>query len=219
MGKMIIFDCDGTLVDSEIIAAQVFSKEWTALGVEMSEQFFLTHFVGTGVDAEIVKEMNSRLPAGAQKIVEEKFLEQISQRLNPVRGIPEVLAKIPCAICVASNSDSSYLKKALATAKLDQFFGKKVYSAHDIGKFKPLPDLFLHAARESGVPPDQCLVIEDSVAGISAAKNAGMRVAVFLAGLHLNPAGRERLFSAKADHYCETPEDLSRTIQNHLDRG
>lgn len=216
MEKMILFDCDGTLIDSEMIAAQVFAREWQTFGIEIDEQFFLTHFVGTGVDAEIVKQTKARLPDHVHEIVEKKFLEELLHRVTAVRGIPEVLSRIQSPMCVASNSDLPYLKMVLEATGLDKFFGNKVYSAHDLGKFKPAPDLFLHAAQESRVEPVHCLVIEDSVAGIAAAKNAGMKVACFLAGLHINAAGRERLRAASADFYCESAEELSGIIQSHL---
>jgi HAD superfamily hydrolase (TIGR01509 family) len=214
MKKLIIFDCDGTLVDSEIIAAKVFPAVWATMGVTMTEDYFICNFVGTGSDAEIVKTTMAKLPPDAMEIGEKKFDEELSSNLKAVTGMIELLSEIPHAICVASNSSHKYVVKALETTELKNFFGEKVYSSRDLAKPKPAPDVFLHAASTLGFLPEQCLVIEDSISGILAGKNAGMKVVGFMGGLHFNSVVKDRLLTAQADYYCSSVEDLRELILN-----
>jgi HAD superfamily hydrolase (TIGR01509 family) len=211
---MIIFDCDGTLVDSEIIAAEVFPSVWSSMGVKMTTDFFLRNFVGTGADAEIVKKTISSLPPNAMAIADKKFDEELALRLQPVRGIERVLHDLPCQACVASNSSLAYIQSALEKTALAGFFGNKVFSSRDLGRPKPAPDIFLRAATELGFAPSECVVVEDSVSGIRGAQNAGMLVIGFMGGLHCNQVVRERVISAKADYYCSSSEELSFVLRN-----
>lgn len=213
MSKLVIFDCDGTLVDSEIIAAEVFPSVWSAMGLEMTPDYFLCNFVGTGSDAEVVKKTMALLPPNAMELADKKFDEELARRLQAVRGMAEILKDMPFHACVASNSSLKYVKDALSKTLLSDFFDNRVYSSRDIGRPKPAPDVFLHAAKDLGFSPAQCVVVEDSVSGIKAAQNAGMPVIGFMGGLHCNSAVRERILSAKADYYCSSSEELSRTLQ------
>lgn len=214
MSKLIIFDCDGTLIDSEIIAAEVFPAVWSKMGIEMSQDYFLCNFVGTGHDAEIVKKTMALLPPNAMEVADKKFDEELELRLQPVRGIFQLLQDLPYQACVASNSSIHYIKKVLAKTLLAPFFDNRVYSSRNIGKPKPAPDIFLHASKELGFSPKQCVVVEDSVSGIKGAQNAGMLVIGFLGGLHCNSVVKEKLFSANADFYCSSAEELKDLFKN-----
>ncbi|MER8582539.1 HAD-IA family hydrolase [Mesorhizobium sp. M1423] len=214
MSKLVIFDCDGTLVDSEIIAAEVFPSVWSAMGLEMTTDYFLCHFVGTGSDAEVVKKTMALLPPDAMDIADRKFEEELALRLQAVRGIPQVVKGLSFQSCVASNSSLNYIKNALAKTLLAEFFEGRVYSSHDLGKPKPAPDIFLHAASELGFSPAQCVVVEDSLSGIKGAQNAGMSVIGFMGGLHCNSVVRERIISAEADYYCSSAEELSELLRS-----
>ena len=213
MSKLIIFDCDGTLVDSEIIAAEVFPSVWSTMGLKITSDYFLCNFVGTGSDAEIVKKAMALLPPNAMELAEIKFEEELALRLEAVRGMSEVLKNLPFQSCVASNSSLKYIKNALAKTLLAEFFGSRVYSARDLNKPKPAPDIFLHAAQKLGFLPEQCVVIEDSVSGIKGAQSAGMLVIGFMGGLHCNSVVKEKILSAKADYYCSSAEELSALLR------
>ncbi|HWU42325.1 MAG TPA: HAD family phosphatase [Bdellovibrio sp.] len=214
MSKLVIFDCDGTLVDTEIIAAEVYPAVWSTMGVEMTTDYFLCNFVGTGSDAEVVRKTMALLPPNAMELADEKFNEVIVGRLQAVHGMTKILRELPYQTCVASNSSLKYVKNVLAMTSLSDFFADRVYSSRDAGKPKPAPDVFLHAANKLGFSPRQCVVIEDSVSGIKAAQNAGMQVVGFMGGLHCNASVREKLFSAKADHYCSSTEELKNILQD-----
>lgn len=208
MNRLIIFDCDGTLIDSEIIAARVFPAVWSAMGLPMTSDFFICNFVGTGFNSDIVKQTMAKLPSNAVQIAEKQFEEEMAQCLAPVKGVREVLEGLTHPGCVASNSALPYIKKALAKTQLAHFFADRVYSSREFGNPKPAPDIFLHAAKEAGVRPSNCIVVEDSVSGILGAQRAGMTVIGFMAGQHFNPVVKDRLLSAKADVYCSTAEEL-----------
>jgi HAD superfamily hydrolase (TIGR01509 family) len=210
--KLVIFDCDGTLVDSEIIASRVFPAVWSEMGVSMSSDFFLCNFVGVGSDAPIIKETKLRLPPNAMEIADQKFDDELRKSLKPVRGMHELLSSLEHQTCVASNSSLGYVREALSITKLDTFFGERVYSAHQVKRPKPEPDLFLHAANELGYSPAQCLVIEDSVSGIIAAQRAGMTAIGFMGGLHFNTVVKNRLLEARADHYCSDISELRELV-------
>jgi HAD superfamily hydrolase (TIGR01509 family) len=212
MSKLVIFDCDGTLVDSEIIASEVFPSVWSAMGLEMTADYFLCNFVGTGSDAEVVKKTIASLPPDAMELADKKFNEELARRLQAVRGMSKVLKDLPFQACVASNSSLKYVKDALSKTSLAEFFGSRVYSSRDIGKPKPAPDIFLHAAKDLGFSPAHCVVVEDSFSGIKGAQNAGMSVIGFMGGLHCNSVVRERILSAKADYYCSSAEELNEVL-------
>ncbi len=110
MNKLVIFDCDGTLVDSEIIAAEVYPSVWSKLGLEMTKDYFLCNFVGTGSDAEVVKKTMALLPPNAMKLADNKFEAELSQRLQAVRGIANIFKELPFQVCVASNSSLKHVK-------------------------------------------------------------------------------------------------------------
>jgi HAD superfamily hydrolase (TIGR01509 family) len=183
--ELIIFDSDGVLVDSEIIAltalAQTASKEGAAIGVDEA----IRSFRGLKM-AECVREIERRLGRG----VRETFVADLRREtalafdaaLKPVEGIHAALAEITVPICVASNGPTSKLRHTLGLTKLLGHFEGRIFSAYEVGSWKPDPGLFLHAAQTLGVHPSRCVVVEDSLSGIHAAKAAGMRVLGFTGG-------------------------------------
>ncbi len=216
--KLIIFDFDGTLVDTEFIASRVFTQVWTSLGIPMTEDYFLTNFAGTGHDAQIVVDLKIKLkPEGLAKS-QSAFDLALQTDLKPVAGMELLLASLQnnFTYCVASNSETEYLHRVLKISGLQHFFADRIFSAHDVEKPKPAPDVFLLAARTLGFTPQNCIVIEDSAAGIAAGKNAEMKVIGFFAGLHCNAAVRAKVLAAAADHYCDSAAELKDTLLKEL---
>ncbi len=183
--ELIIFDSDGVLVDSEVIAltvlAQTASEEGVAIGVDEA----IRSFRGLKM-ADCVQEIERRLGRG----VRETFVADLRRatalafdaELKPVEGIHAALAEIAVPVCVASNGPMSKLKHTLGLTKLLGHFEGRIFSAYEVGSWKPDPGLFLHAAQTLGVHPSRCVVVEDSLSGIRAAKAAGMRVLGFTGG-------------------------------------
>lgn len=210
--KLIIFDCDGTLVDSEVIASEVFPAVWSSMGLQMTSDYFITNFVGTGSDADIVKKTMALLPPNAMEIADKKFDEELKARLQPVVGMKELLTDLKHEMCVASNSSLNYVNDALRFTGLHHHFENKVFSSRQLARPKPAPDIFLHAAKTMGYSPEDCLVIEDSRSGILAAKNANMKVIGFMGGRHFNQAIKDKLFEVGADYYCSDIKELRKLL-------
>jgi HAD superfamily hydrolase (TIGR01509 family) len=186
---LIIFDCDGVLVDSEMLSARVLINLLHEVGIGMSFEEFKVDFLGRGFSSA-----TARLKARTGKTVPEDFpqkyftqlLELFSTDLKPMPGVLDVLKDLTVAHCVASSSVPPRLDYALRKCGLESHFGQYVYSAVHVKNAKPAPDLFFHAARAFGVLPERCLVIEDSEMGVRAAHAAGMQVWHFAGGAHIH---------------------------------
>lgn len=190
--KLLIFDCDGTLVDSEVIANEVFLAEVRKLGVQMTEEEAWEHFPGTSlaICMNYVEEKYG-ITFDEDFIIEYRQIQVkvFAEKLQPIPGVIESLNQISGTMCVASNGPPDIVSANLKTTGLDHFFNDDIFSAYDINKWKPLPDLFLHAAQTMGYKPKQCIVIEDSEAGILGALNAGMKVLAYQGDhMHYKPA-------------------------------
>lgn len=186
--ELVIFDSDGVLVDSEVIALTVFANIAAEEGMAISVEEAVRLFRGVKM-ADCVHEIERRLGRG----VRETFVADVRQatalafdaELKPVEGIHEALAEIKVPVCVASNGPMSKLTHALGLTRLLGHFEGRIFSAYEVGSWKPDPGLFLHAAQTMGVHPSRCAVVEDSISGARAAKAAGMKVLGF-AGGHLD---------------------------------
>lgn len=177
--SLIIFDCDGVLVDSEVIFNQVLSEDLTARGLNLSLKQTMALFVGGSMESveSIVKDRGIELGDDWIQNIYDKVMTRLDAGVDPVAGIPELLAylkKIDMPFCVASNGPVKKMQLTLGQNDLLQYFDKAVFSAYDISSWKPEPDLFLHAANQFSITPRNCLVIEDSDNGTLAAKNAAM---------------------------------------------
>ncbi len=184
--ELLIFDCDGVLIDSERLAVKVDVKALAELGWPLSEAEVIARFVGrSDLDTrrEIEAHLGRRLPAEWQDQLDRRYRAAFAAELTSVPGVPEVLQRIALPTCVASSGTHEHLRYALSLTGLYDHFRGRVFSADDVAAGKPAPDVFLHAAREMGVEPARCIVVEDSLNGVLAARAAGMRVLAFTGGL------------------------------------
>jgi HAD superfamily hydrolase (TIGR01509 family) len=176
--ELVIFDCDGVLIDSEPIGVAVDKVVLADLGLPMTEQEIIDHFVGHshGAKTAVLEELLGRpLPADWWEPYRPLHRELAAERLAPVDGITEALAAIELPDCVASNSSHRWLRQGLGWTGLYQRFEGRIFSgAEDVPRGKPAPDLFLHAARTMGADPAACVVVEDSPHGLAAARAAGI---------------------------------------------
>lgn len=203
---LVIFDCDGVLVDSEPLANRVLAEALTDAGYPASEADCERRFTGRTYRAvvEMVEaETGTRLPPGFREAVQERTLSLFPTELRGIAGIADVVREVAVPKCVASSSSPRWIRLALETAGLLDLFDPHLFSAAMVAEGKPAPDLFLHAAREMSAASAACLVIEDSVAGVMAGRAAGMRVLGFAGGSHagaedyverLERAGAEAVF-------------------------
>ena len=177
--KCIIFDCDGTLVDSEAITNQVIAEMASELGIEMSGEEASATFGGKTLDGVVYKmrELSGNdLPNDWLPRLIQRVNESWESKLRPVKGVKELLEKIKIPICVASNGEPTHVRHSLRLTKLYDFFNENIFTASEVSKPKPSPELFLYAAKKMGFVPSECAVIEDSVTGVTAAVNAEMEV-------------------------------------------
>jgi HAD superfamily hydrolase (TIGR01509 family) len=198
---LVIFDCDGVLVDSEIISFRVEAAALSAAGIAVTTEDLLKRFVGTSsasMYAVLAREHQLTLPADFEARTTERALACFDAELQPVEGIADLLAGLSALRCVASSSAPDRIRHSLRLAGILQHFEPHIFSAKQVTHGKPAPDLFLFAAERMGVAPKHCLVIEDSVAGVTAARAAGMSVLGFTGASHCLPGHGEKLGAAGA---------------------
>lgn len=185
--KLIIFDCDGVLVDSEPLAMGVLLETIAEVGVEIEAAEAYEAFLGKSL-ASVCEMLRSDhrvdIDAAALERMRERLYAAIRRELHPIPGIVEALSGLGRPICVASSSQLERIGLALEVTGLSRFFDGNVFSASMVEHGKPAPDLFLYAARQMRVAPTDCIVVEDSPAGISAALDAGMNALGFTGGSH-----------------------------------
>lgn len=184
--KLIIFDCDGVVVDSEPLAAEVICEMVGELGIHMEVDEALERFNGRKVGTW-VEELESSLGRSiADSFIPEfrrRSAEQFRLKLTPVSGIKELLENLSMPYCMASSGPVSKIQLTLTITNLLNFFEGRIFSGYEVGSWKPAPDLFLHAAGAYKTKPQDCLVIEDSQAGVQAGLAAGMTVYHYQPGL------------------------------------
>lgn len=183
---LVIFDCDGVLVDSEPIAVRVNVAIGAELGWPLTEAEVVEQFVGRS-NASIGELVAARLGTDAAALWALRFDEahrrEVDVALTPVDGIAEALDEIELPTCVASSGSHEKMRHTLGRTGLYPRFAGRIFSASEVARGKPAPDLFLHAAARMGVPPSACVVVEDSRYGVQAARAAGMRSFGYAGGL------------------------------------
>ena len=195
---LLIFDCDGVLVDSEVLANGALADLMTALGRPMTTEEAIGIFTGRRLPdvLAIAEELLGRpVPPDLGERAGVAMLERLRRELKAVVGVREAIAALPWPRCVASSSKRERIALSLGVTGLTPLFGDHVFSAEQVAHGKPAPDLFLFAARSLGFAPEACLVIQDSPLGIQAARAAGMTAVGFAGASHATP----QLTAALAD--------------------
>lgn len=179
MLELVIFDCDGVLVDSEELANQVLCQALNELGVDISEPRSIELFRGRSLVScgkIIEQEFNVLVAESFWDQLQQLTFARFTEELLPVEGVEKLLAELEYPACVASSGDFIKLAFSLTTTGLERFFSQRIYSAQQVRRGKPAPDLFLYAAGRCGVAAANACVIEDSRAGVEAALAAKMPV-------------------------------------------
>ncbi|WP_326586147.1 HAD family hydrolase [Streptomyces sp. NBC_01294] len=184
--ELVIFDCDGVLVDSERIALRIQVALGAELGWPLTEDEIVERFIGRS-RSSIREQIAARLGEGTADLwwerLEQHHREAVDTGLSAVDGLPEALDAITLPTCVASSGSHEKMRHTLGRTGLYAHFAGRIYSASEVTHGKPAPDLFLHAARQMGVDPAACVVVEDSRPGVQAARAAGMRAFGYAGGL------------------------------------
>jgi HAD superfamily hydrolase (TIGR01509 family) len=215
-----IFDCDGVLVDSEPLSMKIDVEILAENGVVMSEEEAHARFVGKTFAAmidEVAREYGVRFPSDASAQKDLRLLALYERALKPVDGVHAALSALsPQHFSCASNSPAERVAAALRIVGLVDFFGNRITTFEHVARAKPEPDVFIEAARRAGYAPGDCIVIEDSVTGVTAASRAGCRVLGFT-GTHPHPEEHmPRLKAAGASALFNRMSDLPTLAQGFL---
>ena len=198
---LVIFDCDGVLVDSEVISCRAHSEMLTRHGFPITADQVLDRFLGVS-DREarliVEAELGRSLPADFEAQMKQAALRRYADELQDIAFVGEAIAAIALPKCVASSGTPEKIRHGLSCAGLHDLLSPHIFSAVQVARGKPAPDLFLFAAEQMKASPERCIVIEDSVPGVTGARAAGMVVLGFYGGSHCAPGHAELLRAAGA---------------------
>lgn len=186
--KAIIFDCDGVIVDTENISNQILKAMLSEQGLELDNETLHTKFTGITNKQSFINAENllgRPLPSDFPNVYRQRFRDIIEVALEPIEGVRALLNKITTPIAMATNASRREMNFKLDKIQLSEHFALR-FCVEDVENGKPAPDMYLKAAAALNVNPEDCLVIEDSIAGITAGRAAGMRVLAFSATLEKN---------------------------------
>lgn len=218
---LLIFDCDGVLVDSEGLACTALAEVMTTLGHSMTADEAMLAFAGRSLKdvlARAERLLSRPIPEDLGEQAAVQLMARFRRELQAVPGVKEAIAALPYRRCVASSSDPGRLTLSLDVTGLSALFGNNVFSAVEVANGKPAPDLFLLAARRLGEDPSSCIVIEDSVLGVEAAGAAGMAAIGFAGASHANQGLAERLAAAGAEPVIHSMTNLPAAVEQVVGR-
>ncbi|WP_291995514.1 HAD family hydrolase [Candidatus Accumulibacter sp. ACC003] len=210
---LLVFDCDGVLVDSEPIASRVLAETLTELGFSLTPRQAIDRYTGISLPAvlaQVAAEWGRALPTDFAARLRDR--QAFAAELQAMAGAAAMLAGLALPKCVASSGKLDKIRGNLALTGLLPYFAAHLFSAEMVARGKPAPDLFLLAAERMAVSPARCLVIEDSIAGVQAARAAGMRVVGFTGGAHMRSGDAEALLAAGASAVFSRMHDLPRLL-------
>ncbi|WP_296741226.1 HAD family phosphatase [Mesorhizobium sp.] len=213
--RLMIFDCDGVLVDSEPLAAKAYERVYEKHGMPGVHDGIIAQCIGmkqADIIAKIKTLTGHQFPLAAEGDIWAETKLLFSEELKPTPGIVPFLGALNGARCVASSSSVERINHSLAVTGLARFFGEAIFSSSMVKNGKPAPDIFLHAAERMGVEPADCIVIEDSPFGIQGAVAAGMIAIGYTGGGHSYPEHAARLTAAGADFVCADWLEVSRQL-------
>ncbi|CAD7040017.1 hydrolase [Pseudorhizobium endolithicum] len=218
---LLIFDCDGVLVDSEPLSVGVLVEALTRRGVVISEDQAYARFLGRSLStvAQILHEdFDHSIDGAFLEDLRHHLYDRFRLSLQPVPGVAAALDGLDWPRCVASSSQPERIRLSLSLTGLLERFEPHIFSASMVERGKPAPDLFLHAANAMGAEPADCIVVEDSPAGIEAARRAGMTVFAFIGGSHAGAPGyRERVAALAPDVTFDAMPDLIHLVRKHAE--
>lgn len=190
---LVIFDCDGVLVDSEMLSASVLMAMLEEIGLPITAEIFRTDFLGrsfAGAASRAHQRFGRPLPDGFEGDYRERLLARMRSDLKPMEGVTPVIDALLVPHCLATSSSPARLGVSLGVTGLESYFRDRAFTASEVKNGKPAPDLFIHAAARMGVDPSRAIVIEDSEQGVRAGLAAGMAVCHFAGGAHVKAGYR-----------------------------
>jgi HAD superfamily hydrolase (TIGR01509 family) len=218
---LIIFDCDGVLVDSEPIAHGLLAQMMTDLGYPMTTAESVEKFTGRSLadTLPLIEGVLGRsIPDQIGQHYSRLLLERLGRDLKPIAGVKKAVAMLRYPRCVASSSSLERIHLSLEVTGLSSLFGSNIFSATQVTRGKPAPDLYLLAATKMGVAPQDCVVIEDSALGVTAGRAAGMEVIGFTGGTHSMADAARHLSSAGVYHIVSSMTELPAIVEGVMSR-
>ncbi len=203
--ELVVFDCDGVLVDSDRISLRIQAEKITALGLETSYEDCVRDFLGLGMPATLkilAERLGRPLPPRWEEDLNAAVREAFRSELRPVAGVLDALEEIELPTCIASSGSLEKMRFTLGLTGLWHRFAGRIYSGDEVPRGKPAPDLFLHAAASMGAEPSRCVVVEDSPFGVAGARAAGMSV------LGYAPDGRAEQLAREGARTFESMAEL-----------
>lgn len=219
---LILFDCDGVLVDSEVIACRTLAAEVGALIPSLDQAAFAANIFGV-TDHDAVRQAEAmhgvRLPDGFADQAAAAIRREVLRSVDAIPGAAEAVRSIDLPMAVVSNSPLERVRKMLDRTGLRRFFDDRLFCAEMVARPKPFPDVYLSAAEALGAEPARCIAVEDSIAGVTAAVAAGMGVVGFLGGSHIQPGHGDKLLHVGAGTLCAAMTDLEAALSAVPTRG
>lgn len=220
---LLIFDCDGVLIDSEVIYLDVELAFLRDLGISVEWASYVREFMALGPAEWRAKYAGLILRETGEPLLDEGFEKlkaesrrRVAEELRPVEGAEVMLDNLRHPRCVASSTQHGFLYRKLDLVNFSRFFGDRIYSGDMVERGKPAPDLFLHAAQAMGYEGRDCVVVEDSVNGVLGGKAAGALVIGFTGGSHCRKGHGDMLEDAGADLVLDSHEELAAWIASEL---
>jgi HAD superfamily hydrolase (TIGR01509 family) len=212
---LVIFDCDGVLVDSEIIAHELLAEMMTELGHPTTTAESIQEFGGRSLADTLVLAENllgRKIPDDLGQRYGQRLADRLRRDLKPIAGVKAAIAELPDRRCVGSSSTLERVRISLEVTGLLPLFDGNIFSATQVAHGKPAPDLYLLAAKTMGFAPGQCVVVEDSPLGVKAAVSAGMTAIGFAGAAHATAALAQKLAAAGAQQVLSSMSKLPATI-------
>ncbi|UTD27161.1 hydrolase [Bradyrhizobium sp. WD16] len=216
---LVIFDCDGVLVDSEPISCRVHAQVLSRHGYPITAEEVRQRFLGRSArdaNREVEAELGRALPEACDRERRRELLEALAREVTAVPHIHDILDRLTLPACVASSGAHDKIFTTLSRTNLHARFAPHIFSASEVARGKPAPDLFLFAAARMDRRPEDCLVVEDSVAGVTAAVAAGMGVIGYIGGSHCRPSDAGRLSAAGAPVVIDDMRELPALVASHF---
>jgi HAD superfamily hydrolase (TIGR01509 family) len=217
----LLFDCDGVLIDSEILATRVSLRKLADFGYAATEHAHSQRFAGmmdTAILRILSQELNTLWPEDFYDDLQSSMQQAFKEELAAIPGMPELLASLSIPKAVVSNSSMHHVQTSLLATGMYGFFEERMFSSQQVQHPKPAPDLYLLALQTLGLTPAQTLVVEDSPSGVTAAKAAGLEVVGFLGASHIFEGHDQKLLEAGADHLATDASSLEALIRNWAQR-
>lgn len=220
--KAVIFDCDGVLVDSEILYEEIEHNAIADLGLTYDKDEYRARFMGksgtdwhSGINDDYVQKYDRPLPADFKDRIKADVMKAMTTKLQAIKGIDDLLKNLSAPKAVASSTKLELLKTKLINTKLSEYFGEHIYSSEQVINGKPAPDLFLLAADKLNTAPKDCIVIEDSANGVQAGLAAGMHVIGFCGGGHCDEKHAQTLLDEGAHKVVMSNFELGNLLTSY----